>query len=173
MAEVSPLVIQGGSIIELPVTDKVRDIPAIESWLSARETFLSPAIAIESLAVATDKINVTTQSLPIGNYFLDVSYLWNTDATNRDIVTTLLVDGAAVSQDSSRIHVERPKSAGNLGDQVAGTGSGSRIPYFGRFHLNFLSAATHTIQLQFMTRVAGTKASMWDCSIFIHKVDFP
>ena len=144
------------------------DLTTIEDFLNARESFNSAAVEINTTTTLQDKINVTTKTLPAGDYRVTVSYGWNSDSGTQDFRSTFQINGANQTSFGTDFHRQEAKDNGG---NTASTASNQHHGLT-RTMIVTLPAGTHNLRLAWRTSSAGTEASMWDATIIIEKFNF-
>lgn len=125
----------------------------------------------ESLGVSStnslvfqNKVTLNTTVLPAGTYRVAFIYGWNHNATDSDFEAEFLEDSSSMGE----IHKQEPQdSAGVFGT----TGTSQRYYENRVFHTTFVSAASHTYELNWRTDDGGDTSSIWEAIIELWRVE--
>ena len=97
-----------------------------------------------------------TDTFTAGDYFIEVGYIWRSNADDRNFMAEVVLDSTRLGQE----HVQEIKEKG----------PSNRIPAFRRFKQT-LTAASHTIYLNYKISDDLDEAYIWDASITVTKID--
>lgn len=145
-------------------------LTAAAKLLADRHVVQSTGVTVTTATALADVINASV-TVDGGIYRVEISYLWNYDATTSDFESQLLIDGAPlVNGDADAfLHKEESKDSANGGAQVPGTASGQRKCFHKAFENVALTPGAHTIQFQTAAETAGVEASVWNVDIIVQR----
>lgn len=131
--------------------------------------FDSSSILSNSTNTLLEVLNVNTTSLPLGKYVVKVDYSWNSNCTQHDFESFLMVDGSAISNDSSGlIHKEEPKDSAG---QWNGTNSLQMLHFSREYTIDVLTPGTKNVVFSFRSSKDNVMASIWDLNIKIFRIN--
>lgn len=85
------------------------------------------------------------------------TYMWNYDATTRDFLAKILVNGVEYF-----LHQQEPKDTGG---GFGSTGTDQKHPASGFDYFTATATGNTTIEIQYRSSLNGTRASIWECRL--------
>ncbi len=134
-----------------------------------RQTLQSTAVSTTTSATLQNKINSSITVSRAATFKVTVSYRWNYGANTTDFIADLKVGGVSLAAQAPMHRQEPRDTAGAVPDRVAGTGTDQRFGFSAVF-VTSLTAATHTVQLQYAASAGGTLAAIWDAFIIFEEI---
>lgn len=159
-----------------PPVNNIRHYYMGGAWYEMRDDGI-PLFVSQRKEVATFDIVTTTSTAGAilfngdiniasdGEYYIDISYLYNGDSNTSDVYIEATFDGSNL--DSRHIEILRAESKDNVGTFLS---TGSRQKYSGNYRtFKTLTSGLKNLTLRVRTEVGGVEASAWAGTIIVER----
>jgi hypothetical protein len=120
------------------------------------------AISTTTSDAFQQKLRLSVRSVPAGRYRLDVSYMWNHDATDSDFEARVQQNDAV----DLYLHKEEPKDSSGI---FGATGTSQRHPAHKTIILD-LATGSHDFDLDYRSDFPGVESSIWDAVLSFWRI---
>jgi len=117
-----------------------------------------------------DVLNVTTTSLPVGTYQLQISANVSCDSTNSDGIVNLTFDGNPITPTTGNNEIYRLEFKEAGGDNPTGAGTNQKDTLSFIYPVVVSVAGTKDIILSIITEIGGVEMNMWNASITLFRI---